>query len=148
MVWKLAITSNLQYHGFEEILTGNLTIPEDLLADASAEHNRSYSEKLRLYKRANAFAITLITTNVEGAVLQLHLMLGNAREMWVKLETSYELKSEQRLEHLYLQLLEYKMETGDSVAKYVSKLQKLWMELNEESWIVDKCKIPGTLLIM
>ena len=70
-VWKVQITSNLQYHGFEEILTGNLTIPEDLPADASAEQNRNYSEKLRLYKRANAFAITLITTNVEEAVLQV-----------------------------------------------------------------------------
>ena len=68
--------------------------------------------------------------------------------MWVKLETSYEQKSEQRLEHLYLQRLEYKMETGDSVATHVSKLQKLWMELNEESWRVDKCKLPDTLLIM
>ena len=148
MVWKLQITSTLQYHGFEEILMGNLTIPEDLPADASAEQNRNYSEKVRLYKRANAFAITLITTNVEEAVLQILLMLSTAKEMWVKLETSYEQKSEQRLEHLYLQLLEYKMETGDSVATHVSKLQKLWMELNEESWRVDKCKLPDTLSIM
>ena len=100
------------------------------------------------YKRGNDFAITLITTNVDDVVIQLFLMLGTARDMWVKLETSYEQNSEQRLEHLYLQLLEYKMEAGDSVVTHISKFQKLWMELNEESWRVDKCRLPGTLLIM
>ena len=147
-VWKLQITSNLQYNGFEEILTGNLKMPEDLPADASAEQTKSHTEKVRLYKRANGFAITLITTNVDDVLLQLILMLGTAREMRTKLETAYEQKPEQRLEHLYLQLLEYKMEAGDSVATHVSKLQKLWMELNGESWRVDKCRLPGTLLIM
>ena len=143
-VWKLQITSNLQYHGFEDILSGNLKMPEDLPADASAEQKKSHTEKVRLYKRANGFAITLIITNVDDVVLKLIFMLGTAREMWVKLETAYEQTSEPRPEHLYLQLLEYKMEAGNSVAN----LKKLWMELNEESWRVDKCRLPGTLLIL
>ncbi len=68
--------------------------------------------------------------------------------MRVKLEIAYEQKSEQRLEQFYLQFLEYKIGESDAVGTHVSKLQKLWMELNEESWNVDKCKLSGTLLIM
>ena len=123
-------------------------MPEDLPADASAEQKKNHAEKLRLYKRANGFAITLITTNVDDVVLQLILMMGTGWEMWVKLETAYEQKLEQRLEHLYLQLLKYKLEAGDSAATHASKLQKLWMELHEESRRVDKCRLPRTLLIM
>ena len=73
---------------------------------------------------------------MDDVVLQLILMLGTAREMWVKLETAYEQKHEHRLEHLYLQLLEYKMEAGDCCNACL-KLQKLRMELNEDhgEWI-------------
>ena len=75
-------------------------------------------------------------------------MLKTAREMWDKLALAYEQKSEQRLEHLYLQLLEYKKDFNDSVAMHISKLQKLWLELNEESMRIDNVELPITLLIM
>jgi len=38
-------------------------------------------------------------------------------------------------------------DTSDSVATHVSKLQKLWLELNKESWRIDACRLPQTLLI-
>jgi hypothetical protein len=62
--------------------------------------------------------------------------------------TTYEQVSEQRLENLYVQLLEYREDAADTVATHVCKLQKLWRELNEESLRVDKTKLPETLLMM
>jgi len=39
--------------------------------------------------------------------------------MWCKLAVSHEQKSEQRLEHLYLKLLEYKKDVSDSIDTYL-----------------------------
>jgi len=38
---------------------------------------------------------------------------------------------EQRLEHLYLQLLEYKKDAADSIAAHIEKSQKLWLDRGE-----------------
>jgi hypothetical protein len=91
--------------------------------------------------------VTLLTTTVEDEPLQLITVFKMAKKMWEKM-SAYEQKSEQRLEHLYLQLLVYKQHPVNSVAAHVSKLPKLRLELNEESWRVDKCRLPVTLLIM
>ena len=147
-IWKLQIESNLQYHDFEGVLTGVLKEPNALPADANNQQQKDYEAGLIRYKKANGFAITLLTTTVESEPLQLILMLKTAREMWDKLALAYEQKSEQRLEHLYLQLLEYKKDSNDSVAMHISKLQKLWLELNEESMRIDNVELPITLLIM
>ena len=49
---------------------------------------------------------------------------------------------------MYLQLLEYKKKTSDTVAMHILRLQKLWLKLREESLRIDKCKLPTSLLIM
>ena len=100
------------------------------------------------YKKINDFGVTLISTCVEEEPLPLIVMYKTAREMWQKLTALYEQQSEQRLEHLYLQLLEYRKNASDSIATHISKLQKLRLELNEESLQVDKCTLPQTLSVM
>ena len=147
-VWKLQIESNLQYHDFEGILTGQIKKPGPMLADATNQQKKEYEASVKLYKKANGFAVTLLSTSVEDEPMQLIMMFKTAKEMWCKLAASYEQKSEQRLEHLYLELLEYKKDVSDSIAMHISKLQKLWLELNEESWRIDACRLPDTLLIM
>ncbi len=147
-VWKLQIESSLQYHDFEGVLTGQIVEPAVLPADASNQQKKEHEAALKAYKKANGFSVTLISTSVEDEPLQLIMMYKTAREMWLKLTASYEQKSEQRLEHLYLQLLEYRKDASDSIATHISKLQKLWLELNEESMRVDRANLPQTLLLM
>lgn len=99
-VWKLQIESNLQYHGFEEILTGEIVKPEPLTEEPvageasavalSARNKIEYEARLKLYKRTNGYAITLLTTSVEDEPLHLIEMYTTAKEMWDKLNTSYE----------------------------------------------------------
>ena len=147
-VWKLQIEFNLQYHDFEGILTGKITEPDPLPPNATNQQKKEYEVSAKLYKKANGFAITLLSTSVEDEPLQLIMMFKSAKEMWDKLAVSYEQKSEQRLEQLYLELLEYKKDASHSIAMHVSKLQKLWLELNEESLRIDACRLPETLLVM
>ena len=147
-IWKLQIESKLQYHDFEGVLTGVLKEPNALPADANNQQQKDYEAGLIRYNKANGFAVTLLTATVESEPLQLILMLKTAREMWDKLALAYEQKSEQRLKHLYLQLLEYKKDINDFVAMHISKLHKLWLELNEESIKIDNMELPITLFIM
>ena len=121
---------------------------EPLEIGASQQQQKEHETALKKYKKANGFTATLLTTTVEEEPLQLILMFRSAKDMWGKLLTAYEQKSEQRLENLYLQLLNYKKDDSDSVATHVSKLQKFWLELNEESNRIDQCTLPETLLMM
>lgn len=147
-IWRLQIESNLQYHDFEGVLTGKIADPGPLPDDATNQQKKEHDASLKAYKKANGYAVTLLSTTVDDESLQLILMFKTAKEMWNKLQSSFEQKSEQRLEHLYLQLLEYKKDPADSVATHISKLQKLWLELNEESTRIDDCQLPETLLLM
>ena len=130
------------------MLNGQIVAPVPLPEDATNQQTKEHDASLKILKKANGFAVTLLSTIVEDEPLQLIVMYKTAREMWDKLTASYEQRCEQRLEHLYLQLLEYKKDAHDSIASHISKLQKLWLELNEESFRVDACKLPQTLLIM
>jgi hypothetical protein len=54
-VWKLQIECNLQHHDFEGVLTGQLKKPDPLAPEATNE------QKKELFKRANGYAVTLIS---------------------------------------------------------------------------------------
>lgn len=64
-VWKLQIESSLQFHDFEGILTGNIKAPAGLPPDANSQQRKEHEALSKQFKKANGFAITLITTTVE-----------------------------------------------------------------------------------
>ena len=64
-VWKLQVTSILQYHDFEGILTDDLKEPESLDMGASQEQQKEHETAPNKYNKANGFAVTLLTTTVE-----------------------------------------------------------------------------------
>lgn len=147
-VWKLQIQSDLQYHEFEGILNGDITKSDSPAEGATAAIIEAHNASMRKYKRANGYAITLLTTTVDDERLRLIEMHDTAKLMWDKLVGSFERVSEQRLEHLYLELLEYGKDPGDSIASHIAKLQKIWQELQQESTRVDGKDLPITLLLM
>lgn len=86
--------------------------------NANNQQKKDCDTSLKLYKKANGFAVTLLSTTCEEELLQFIVMF---RELWSKLQASYEQESEQRLEYLYLQLLEYKKDSSDSVTVHIHK---------------------------
>ena len=70
--------------------------PTPLAEDVNAQQKKVHEEKLKRYKKANGYIVTLFTITVEEESLQLILMLKSARDMWKKLSLSYEQKSKQR----------------------------------------------------
>jgi hypothetical protein len=74
-------------------VTGEVTNPVPLDNDATNQQKREFEEKLKKFKKANGFAITLITTTMEEEPLQLIIMFKSVKEMWDKLQTSHEQNS-------------------------------------------------------
>ena len=75
-VWKLQILSSLQYHDYEGVLSGEIKQPDPLPADANNEQKKVFEANVLKYKKANGFAVTLLTTSVEDEALQLILCVG------------------------------------------------------------------------
>jgi hypothetical protein len=84
-VWKLLIGSNLQYHDFEGILSAAFREPDVPPAESANQQKKEHETACKLFKRANEYAVTLLSTTVEDEPLQLILMFKTARDIWDKL---------------------------------------------------------------
>ncbi|XP_054257364.1 uncharacterized protein LOC128982429 [Macrosteles quadrilineatus] len=68
--------------------------------------------------------------------------------MWGKLLSIFEQRTEQRQDRLFNEFFGIKEEDSlDSVAKLIAKLEKLWVELQDETWKEDKVKLPDSLFL-
>jgi hypothetical protein len=148
VVWKRQIVSALEFHNFDDILTGTLTKPPVLAAGASADDIAAHEAAVLKYKKANAYATNLLLLSVDPEPLRQIEAVSTARDMWTKLCTSFEKPSDQRLELLYRELLEFQYVPGDTVSSHIAKLKRIWGELQTESQRVDKCDLPQTLLLV
>jgi len=61
IVWKLQIELNLQYHDFKGILTGQIKEPDPLPVGATNQQKKDHEASVKLFKKANGFAITLLS---------------------------------------------------------------------------------------
>jgi len=68
----------LQYHDYEGILTGHIKEPDPLPDDATNHQKKEYGASVKLYKKANGFAVTLLSTTVEEEPMQLIMMFKTA----------------------------------------------------------------------
>lgn len=84
-----------------------------------------HSDDLRRFQKADKAARKLIVTTVERKPLDLLLNCTTAREMWTKLNTVYDLKSDENLSLVQKQFFEFEWESNESVAHNVSKLEQL-----------------------
>ena len=149
-VWKKQVVARLQYLDFEEVLDGGISVPDALpkTPPPSKDDKDAYERDKKLYKKANGYAMDLLLGSVGDEPRTLIATMETAKEMWDKLISTYENQSEQRLESLWTQLFEYRYKSGDSIATHVSKLDKIWRELQEETFRVDGMRFPDTVLMV
>jgi len=62
-------------------LTGQIKEPSPLPADATNQQKKEHEASVKLFKKANGFAITLLSTTVEDEPMQLIMMFKSAMEM-------------------------------------------------------------------
>lgn len=140
--WCFDMDLALTVLGVKNIATGDLKRPtkvdfpddNDLLAAT-----KFFEEKDALLKCA-------IGMSVQGEAKQHLLTAKDGKAMWDILHSIYQQKSERRLDLLYLQLFNYKKLETDDIATHVSKLNKIWTDLNEELK-AENVKLPTSLLL-
>ena len=95
---------------------GNLYHPGNAEADEA---------KRKRFVKADKTARKLIVTAVEKKPLGLLLSCTTAHEMWKKLNTVYDMKSDENLNMVQKQFFDFKWEESENVAHNFSKLEQL-----------------------
>ena len=89
------------------------------------EGSQNYDSELKKFLKADKAARKLIVTTVERKPLDLLLSCTTAREMWKKLNTVYDMKSDENLSIVQKQFFDFKWQIDESVAHNLSKIEHL-----------------------
>ena len=92
-------------------------------------NDQDSASKLKKFEKADKTARKLIVTTVERKPLDLLLNCTTAKEMWTKLSSVYDLKSDENLSLVQKQFFELKWDCSESVAHNLSKLEQLAMKM-------------------
>ncbi|KAJ8876328.1 hypothetical protein PR048_020773 [Dryococelus australis] len=87
-----------------------------------------------LPEKAEFIAQHIIVCSLGNQVRQLINMCMSAKEMWDKLHSKYEQRTEQRQDRLFNEFFSIREKNlRDSMAKHIAKLEKLWVEPQDET---------------
>ncbi|UYV60351.1 hypothetical protein LAZ67_1000907 [Cordylochernes scorpioides] len=111
-LWKFQMKIILEAKDLLGITDGSEVKPE-------IEDIAKFSE----WKKKDAKSKMLITTALEFKYLQQIVNCQTSAEMWKKLSTIYELKSETNKYLLQQRFFEYKMNPNDNIASHISKVE-------------------------
>ena len=116
--WRFVIRTLLEEDDdMLDVCEGRLIRPERDSAD--------YAKVLKNFLKADKAARKLIVTTVERKPLDLLLCCTSAREMWKKLNTVYDMKSDENLTLVQKQFFDFKWDSSESVSHNVSKIEQL-----------------------
>ncbi|XP_054277277.1 uncharacterized protein LOC128996161 [Macrosteles quadrilineatus] len=131
-----------------EAVEGKLVYPEKPGEDEDASKMDKYQKQVDVLEKKEFLAQNIIVSSVSSQVRQLINMCSTAQEMWGKLLSIFEQRTEQRQDRLFNEFFGIKEKDSlDSVVKHIAKLEKLWVELQDETWKEDKVKLPDSLFL-
>lgn len=121
------------WHKWHFVIRTILEDDDDVLAVCEGKLQRphedpkedEYEEKLQKFLKADKTARKLIVTTIEDKPLELIMGCTSAREMWTKLSSVYDRKSDETLSIVQKQFFDYKWVESESVAQNISKLEIL-----------------------
>ncbi|UYV83987.1 hypothetical protein LAZ67_X000796 [Cordylochernes scorpioides] len=119
-LWKFQMKIILEAKDLLSITDGSEVKPE--IEDIAKFSN---------WKKKDAKSKMLITTALEFKYLQQIVNCQTSAEMWKKLSTIYELKSETNKYLLQQRFFEYKMNPNDNIATHISKVETLAQQMKD-----------------
>ncbi|UYV74313.1 hypothetical protein LAZ67_11002983 [Cordylochernes scorpioides] len=119
-LWKFQMKIILEAKDLLSITDGSEVKPE--IEDIAKFSN---------WKKKYAKSKMLITTALEFKYLQQIVNCQTSAEMWKKLSTIYELKSETNKYLLQQRFFEYKMNPNDNIATHISKVETLAQQMKD-----------------
>ncbi|UYV61059.1 hypothetical protein LAZ67_1003272 [Cordylochernes scorpioides] len=119
-LWKFQMKIILEAKDLLSITDGSEVKPE--IEDIAKFSN---------WKKKDAKSKMLITTALEFKYLQQIVNYQTSADMWKKLSTIYELKSETNKYLLQQRFFEYKMNPNDNIATHISKVETLAQQMKD-----------------
>lgn len=122
VLWKFQVTILLKYHEVYEYASGEITKPTD----------STKTTEISTFKKGDIKAQRAIMTTIDKEPL-LHIVnCKTAAEMWTKLQSVYEKKSETSVHYLQQRFFMYEKESNDNIATFISKLQEIVQQLADQ----------------
>lgn len=133
-IWKFQTTVLLRSQGWLDIVEGKTLKPED-------------PTKQSVWENKDAKAQTLIVTRMTENVMLHIISCSTSAEMWRKLQSVYEQKTETNIHIIQQRFFQYKFETGTEMSTFLSKIQELQNQLKQlGEEVSDKFVITKVLM--
>lgn len=131
--WKFQIRVLLNASDVFDVVSGDYEKPvlARLASETEAAAKDKFDVAFKVWKKADSTAQKLIATTV-GQQPLMHIMNCNtANEMWLKLLSIYEQKTETSIHILQQKFYAFGKDPTDSIADHISKLEDLVQRLKE-----------------
>lgn len=132
-LWKFQMKVILNALEIGDIVSGEWTKPSQPIKKLATESDEEAKARWQKYTnawiKADARCMKIIVTSVDDGPLQYLLNCETALEMWEKLLSIYEQKSEASLHLLQQQFFSYSKEPTDDMSTHISKLVNLGRKL-------------------
>lgn len=121
VLWKFQITILLKHQEVYSYVTGDKKMPD--------ANDLKYESLKEAFEKGDIKAQRAIVTTIEKEAM-LHLVnCKTSAEMWSKLKSVYEQKSETSVHFLQQKFFTFEKEQTESIATYIAKLQELAQQL-------------------
>lgn len=147
-IWKHKIRDLLDYHeGALDVINNKLMKPKPLEENATEAQIKQHKEKCDLYRKANSYAKSMITSSVTDAVYQKIMDKETAHDAWEALKQQFEATSKDQLFKICTDFFAFNWTSGEDVSTHTAKLRSLWNELNNGLVAKGENALPGLILI-
>lgn len=134
-LWKFSASIILKSKKLLEIVDGSVSQPQDT---SSAEW-KSWDDK-------NSKAEVILLTSIAQHQLECLVNCKNAAEMWVKLMSIHEQRTEISKELLWQKFYDYRMKEGDSIAAHIAKMESMIRNLRDVNEVVSESAVCSKML--
>lgn len=147
-IWKRKIRDVLDYHeGAIDVIDGKLQKPEPLAAEATEAEKKQHKEKSDIYRKANSYAKSMITSTVTDTVYQKIMDKETAYQAFDALRQQFEASSKDQLFKICTEFFAFSWIQGEDVSTHIAKLRSLWNELNNGLESIKENKLPDLMLV-
>lgn len=121
--WQFVMHILLDSENLLDICDGTLKMPK--------EEEKNYEKNMAIWKKSDKTAKRVIVTSVESKPLQFLINCEGAYEMWMKLHSIYDMKSEENVLMIQKQFFDFKWDPEGNISQHISKIETLANKLKK-----------------
>ena len=138
--WKRQMVLLLRHHRVDNVVL-NRTVQN------GEENIGEGSKVMEEFTKEDSLAQLILVSSFDDHHCDLTATCATAQDIWLKLCSVYEQSSGQRLDRLMEAFFKYEKNVEEDISTHVSKLEKLFHEMNEELRSLEEHELPMMLLM-